>query len=234
MTHAQLSGNATLVDRIQGQNSPATSSSCTTRWWRTQPCPEGLWRNSSRLRNPFAEQPKRAHIRAVSMTDAEATMELESHQRKKMSEESAGVLLAGQLVMLAELKPRKFRTRMQRLAYEGPTARRDAEADVRSTYLRILANILKNTETPMGQLLREDPKNIDLLGAGRRASTMRSRVRGVVKSSWDGWRQAHNLAFPDSWRHYSEFLQVRLAEPCVRGALKHTIRATYFSRRSQG
>ena len=54
--------------------------------------------------------------------------------------------------MLAELKPRKFRTRMQRLAYEGPTARRDAEADVRSKYLRILANILKNTETPMGQL----------------------------------------------------------------------------------
>ena len=73
----------------------------------------------------------------------------------------------------------------------------------------------------MGQLLREDPKNIDLLGAGRRASTLRSRVRGVQK--FLGWlAAAHNLAFPDSWRHDSEFLQVRLAEPCVRGALKHT------------
>ena len=65
--------------------------------------------------------------------------------------------LADQLVMLAELKPRKFRTRMQRLAYEGPTARRDAEADLRSKCLQILADILKNTEAPMGQLLREDP-----------------------------------------------------------------------------
>ena len=110
---------------------------------------------------------------------------------------------------------------MQRLAYEGPTARRDAEADLRSKYLPILADILKNTETPMEQLLREDPRNLELLGAGRRASTLRSRVRGVQK--FLGWpAAAHNLAFPDCWRHYSEFLQVRLAEPCVRGAFKHT------------
>ena len=147
MTHAQLSGNATLVDRIQGQNCPATSSSCTTRWWRTHSTvPSGF----ITLEEPVRRAAKRAHIRAVSMTVAEATMELESRQRKKISEESAGVLLAGHLVMLAELKPRKFRARMQRLAYEGPTAGRDAEADVRSKYLRILANILKNTETPMG------------------------------------------------------------------------------------
>ena len=129
--------------------------------------------------------------------------------------------LADQLVMLSELMPRKFRTRMQRLANEGPTARRDAEADLQSKYLRILADILKNTETPMEQLLRESPQNMELLGAGRRASTLRSRVRGVQK--FMGWlAAAHNLAFPDCWRHYSEFLQVRLAEPCVRGALKHT------------
>ena len=121
--------------------------------------PSGFMAEFITLEEPVRRAAKRAHIRAVSMTDAEATMELESHQRKKNSEERAGVLLAGQLVMLAELKPRKFRTRMQRLAYEGPTARRDAEADVRSKYLRILANILKNTETPMEQLLREDRKN---------------------------------------------------------------------------
>ena len=122
---------------------------------------------------------------------------------------------------------------MQRLAYKGPTARRDAEADLRSKCLRMLADILKNTETPVGQLPREDPKNIDLLGAGRRASTLRSRVRGVQK--FLGWlAAAHNLAFPDCWRHYSEFLQVRLAEPCVRGALSTPIRAMCFSRRSQG
>ena len=73
----------------------------------------------------------------------------------------------------------------------------------------------------MGQLLKENPQNLDLLGAGRRASTLRSGVRGVKK--FLGWlAAAHGLSFQKSWRYSSEYLQLRLAEPCVRGALKHT------------
>ena len=41
----------------------------------------------------------------------------------------------------------------------------------------------------MGQLLKEDPQNQELLGAGSRASTLRSRVRGVQKK-FLGWLAA--------------------------------------------
>ena len=88
-------------------------------------------------------------------------MELEKFQRQQGLKEQADTALADQLVMLSEIKPRTFRTRMQRPAYEGPAARRDAEMDLRSKYLRMLADILKNTGTPMGRLLREDPCNLE-------------------------------------------------------------------------
>ena len=71
----------------------------------------------------------------------------------------------------------------------------------------------------MCQLLKEDLQNLDLLAARRRASTLRSRVRGVQKF-WGWLAAAHGISFPDSWLHYSYYVQVRLAEPCVRGALK--------------
>ena len=207
MTHAQHSGNATLVDRIQGKNSQSLRA-------LVPHAGRGL-ADFLKLEDHARRSAPRTRAQYVSKSVDTAARELHDLQKQQSSKEEIDRQLAEQLVMLAELKPRKFRTRMQRLAYEGP------EADLRSKYLRILADILKNTETPMGQLLREDPKNIHLLGAGRRASTLWSRVRGVQK--FLGWlAAAHNLAFPDCWRHYSEFLQVRLAEPCVRGALKHT------------
>ena len=71
----------------------------------------------------------------------------------------------------------------------------------------------------MGRLLRENPANSQLLRGGRRAGTLRSRVRVVLKFlSW--LALAHNLAYPAHWRHLIECMQVRLSEPCVRGSLK--------------
>ena len=124
--------------------------------------------------------------------------------------------------MLAELRPRRFRTKWQRLSYDGPAGIGDAEEYLRKKYQHILSDILKNTNTlPWTSRSKKTLKNLELLGAGRRASTLRSRVRGVQK--FLGWvAAAHRLSFLDSKRHYSGYLQVRLAEPCVRGALKHT------------
>ena len=67
-----------------------------------------------------------------------------------------------------------FRTRLQKIMYEGATARKDAEEDERSRWLHILAGIVQNTETPMARLLREKPGNVLLLGAGKRATTFRA------------------------------------------------------------
>ena len=59
------------------------------------------------------------------------------------------------------------------------TARKDAEEKERARWVEILGSMLVYTPTPMGRILGERPGSIQLLGAGRRASTLRSRVRSV-------------------------------------------------------
>ena len=60
----------------------------------------------------------RAQNRITSISESSAGMELEKFQRQQGLKEQADAALADQLVMLSEIKPWKFRTRMQRLAYE--------------------------------------------------------------------------------------------------------------------
>ena len=117
----------------------------------------------------------------VSITEAAASMDLECHRGQQISKDAEDRALFDQLVLQVELRPPRFRTERQKLAVDGPTGRRDAEADLRNRYLRILSDILKNTNNSMGQLLQEKHQNLELLGAGRRASTLRSRVGGVQK-----------------------------------------------------
>ena len=65
----------------------------------------------------------------------------------------------------------------------------------------------------MGRLLQSRQGDISLLGAGRRAGTIRSRVRNI----------RHFLAWHSSEQtHLTDFLQVRFSEPCNRGSLKIT------------
>ena len=48
--------------------------------------------------------------------------------RKKVDHRAAEVVsISDQLVIAADLKPRKFRTKWQRAFYDEPTARKDAE-----------------------------------------------------------------------------------------------------------
>ena len=43
----------------------------------------------------------------------------------------------------------------------------------------LVADLLRHTDTPMGRLLRENPTNSQLLGGGRMAGTLRSRVCSI-------------------------------------------------------
>ena len=118
-------------------------------------------------------------------------------------------------VIAADLKPRKFRTRWQRAVYDGPTARKDAELAGRDQWVQLLANLLRSTDTPMGRLVRENPSNVQSLGGGRRAGTLRSRIRSTQKII--GWLiAAHGISFPNHWRQLTEYGQVSFSEPCVR------------------
>ena len=85
----------------------------------------------------------------------------------------------------------------------------------------------------MGKMIRESPSNIQLLGGGRRAGTLRSRVRSVQK--FLGWLIAsHGITFPVHWRQLTEYLQVRYSEPCVRGSLKLVHSSYIFSQEVAG
>ena len=103
----------------------------------------------------------------------------------------------------------------------------------RSRWVASLGDLLRHTDTPMGRLIRENPSNLQLLGSGLRAGTLRSRVRSIRK--FLEWLSvAHKIAFPVHWQQHIEFLQVRLSEPCVRGSLKSAHRSFLFLQESAG
>ena len=48
--------------------------------------------------------------------------------------------VADQLMIAADIKPRRFRTKWQQACYEGPTARKDAESAERVRWLSLVAD----------------------------------------------------------------------------------------------
>ena len=171
------------------------------------------------LEMPARRATKRSRSFACSISDAAAATALSNMKQEAQRKALEVSTISDQLVMAADLRPKKFRTRWERAVYDRPTARKDAEAAERDRWIQLLSNLLKSSDTPMGKLIRESPSNIQLLGGGRRAGTLRSRVRSVQK--FLGWLiAAHGIKFPNHWRQLIEYLQVRYSEPCVRGSLK--------------
>ena len=195
--------------------------------------PAGFLAEFLTLEQPLNLSSKRAINMAVNLSDAEAERLLIIDKKRKDTQILTSSAASDQLVLAAELKPRKFRSKWQRIVYEGPTARKDIEDAERSRWVATLGDLLRHTDTPMGRLLRENPSNIQLLGSGLRAGTLRSRVRSIRKFlEW--LSAAHKIAFPVHWQHFIEFLQVRLSEPCVRGSLKSAHRSFLFLQESAG
>ena len=181
--------------------------------------PMGYLQEFRSSETPARRAAKRSQISAASISDSMASTALSAFRREADRRATEIGTIGDQLVIAADLKPRKFRTRWQRGVYDGPTARKDAELAERERWIQLLANLLRSTDTPMGKLMRESLSNIQLLGGGRSAGTLRSRVRSVQK--FLGWLIAsHGISFPVHWRQLTEYLHVRYSEPCVRGALK--------------
>ena len=92
------------------------------------------------------------------------------------------------------------------VASESPTARKDLENAERSRWVASFGDLLRHTDTPMGRLMRENPSNIQLLGSGLRAGTLRSRVRSIRKFlEW--LSAAHKVAFPVHWQQLLSFFK---------------------------
>ena len=147
--------------------------------------------------------------------EAEAKVE----KREKRAED--------QFLLAAQQTLARFRCRWQQKCFEGPSARRDAEEHLRRKWLEILENLLRATKTPMGELIGSSPPGTQPLGAGRRASTLRSRVR-AVRQFFAWLALAHGVSFPTEVVHLTEYLQTRHSEPCNRGSLKVAHNAFVF------
>ena len=98
------------------------------------------------------------------------------HQQKTKSSEATKSAV-DQFVAAARDKPTSYRTRLQRMLDGGPMPRRDAEEMERARWIEALATLLRATQTPMEKMLLDKPQTAQLLGAGRRVTTLRSRVR---------------------------------------------------------
>ena len=128
-------------------------------------------------------------------------------------------VVTDQLLLAALARPTKFRTRWQQQYHDGPTARRDAEEALRKKWLSELEALIRGTGTPMAQVLDTRADGSTILGGGRRATTLRARVRGARK--YLGWLAvAHGRVFPSEPAHLTGFLEARHSEPCNRGSLK--------------
>ena len=79
----------------------------------------------------------------------------------------------------------------------------------------------------MARLLREKPGNMLLLGAGKRATTLRARVKSFRR--YILWLSAaYGVSFPSEVAHLVDFTQARAQEPTTRGSLKGAQQAMRF------
>ena len=126
---------------------------------------------------------------------------------------------ADQFLRAVEMPPRRYKFRLQRSLYAGPTARKDAEEKERARWVEVLGSMLVHTPTPMGRILGDNPGSLQLLGAGRRASTSRSRLRAVRRySNWLALN--HDVGCPCELDHVTGYSLARQSEPCTRNALR--------------
>ena len=188
--------------------------SSTTRRSRIRPCQQGY------LSDFVVKTGGTCTPSSCAVSEATASMGLERHRKQEVSKEVEEQALSNQLVMLAELEPRRFRTKWQKPSYDGPTNRRDAEADLRNKYLRVLVRYLEENQRSHSHGSaphRKSPKLGTVWSRTERAKHIAIPGSGASRSFWDGWQQPTDYRFQNAWRHYSEYLQVRLAEPCARG-----------------
>ena len=73
-----------------------------------------------------------------------ASMALISLRRESDHRVAVAGTIADQLVIAADMWPKRFRTKWQRAIYDGPTARRDAETAERDRWIQLLANLLRS------------------------------------------------------------------------------------------
>ena len=194
---------------------------------RDQALPPGFEEAFSKLAPHISIAAKRQQGRLADTDNPRAALHLHELKKQDRDSERRTEVARAQFLLAAARPPRRYVSRLQRAIYQGPNARQETEDAERVRWVRHLAELLVHSSTPMGETLRERPGDTSLLGAGRRVSTLRSRVRAVRRFvAWLGAN--HNIAYPTALEQLLEYLRVRLSEPCNRGSLRNAHEALVF------
>ena len=103
---------------------------------------------------------------AASISEAEARLSLEADKKRLYDTNDIAATAVDQLLVAADLKPRRFRSKWQRAYYEGPTARKDAESAER---LRWILHLQISCETllPRWVAFSGEPSQLSTLARGQ-------------------------------------------------------------------
>ncbi len=116
------------------------------------------------------------------------------------------------------------------------TSRSEAEEALRAKFVSELVDELIDVGAPSAALAGQvaEPRAVlALLAAGRRAQTLRARLRAW--RAFKRWLQAaHGCSWPASWVLVLEYLRLRAAEPCGRSTLLGIIGGITFMERAGG
>ena len=97
--------------------------------------PSGFLHEFVNLETSMRRSSEKSMKLAASLSDAEAERLLGIEKERKIQNSLNSSSAADQLMIAADIKPRRFRTKWQQASYEGPTARHDAETAERSRWI---------------------------------------------------------------------------------------------------
>ena len=178
--------------------------------------PPGFEAEFSGLGPHIFPEAQRQTRRLAQLDNVTAAVMLHRHSKRRMQQEQVQKIVTDQFLAAALNKPKVYKTRLQMSYYETTTARRDAEEAERLRWVNELCTLLRGTSTPMGKLLAEKSDAVSLVGAGKRAATLRSRVRMARRFLL--WLAVnYKVTFPTSVEQLTDYLKVRVSEPCNRG-----------------
>ena len=189
--------------------------------------PSGYESDFAALESYIFPEADRQLWQLARLDNVSASVALHHFEKERAQMEQVEKKATEQFLGAALNKPKVYKTRLQSSFYETSTARRDTEEAERVRWVSELCTPLRGTPTPMGKLLVDKPSSESLVGAGKRAATFRSRVR--MARRYLAWLSVnYKVTFQNCVEHLTEFLKVRVSEPCKRGALHNAHRAFGF------
>ena len=182
--------------------------------------PDGFIEDIVRLMESVESAAAR-QARMTFLDNPEADLFVHNFHRNQRRAATVEKSTADMFAQAVALPPRRYKTRLERTLFSGPTPRKDAEEQERSRWILVLATLLMDTPTPVGQLLKANPSDFQYLGAGRRASTLRALVR-YLRNILRWISSARQKSYPSEVDDLVCYLKKsRRDEPCNRGALRN-------------